>query len=83
MRHGCDASLSQADLSELTIMQKFSMIMNRVLFSETGSRNGVPLMERTQIQVAMEVADAAELIGKKVRAKFEKVNFNFRVSKIE
>jgi hypothetical protein len=31
----------------------------------------------------MEVADAAELIGQKIRSKFCGVNFNFRVAKIE
>mmetsp|Transcript_26304 Transcript_26304/g.60925 ORF Transcript_26304/g.60925 Transcript_26304/m.60925 type:complete len:357 (+) Transcript_26304:298-1368(+) len=35
------------------------------------------------VQIAMETADAAELIGKKVISKYRNVNFHFRVSKIE
>lgn len=35
------------------------------------------------VQAAMEVADAAELVQLKVKAKFHKVNFNFRVGKYE
>mmetsp|Transcript_11615 Transcript_11615/g.23306 ORF Transcript_11615/g.23306 Transcript_11615/m.23306 type:complete len:405 (+) Transcript_11615:63-1277(+) len=35
------------------------------------------------VQAAMEVSDASELVGKKIRAKYHKVNFNFRVHKYE
>ena len=31
-------------------------------------------------QVGMETSDASELVAQKVRAKFHKVNFNFRVT---
>mmetsp|Transcript_23099 Transcript_23099/g.19391 ORF Transcript_23099/g.19391 Transcript_23099/m.19391 type:complete len:436 (+) Transcript_23099:94-1401(+) len=37
----------------------------------------------TFIQVGMETSDASELVAEKVRAKFHKVNFNFRVTHFE
>jgi hypothetical protein len=35
---------------------------------------------RSRLQVGMETSDASELVAQKVRAKYHKVNFNFRVT---
>jgi len=78
---------SKAAIKRRQRQQRLKMLVKRegrILSSKDFPHDPVDYHEYdTFVQVAMETSDAAELIAEKVRAKFHKVNFNFKVAHFE